>query len=332
MHVAIRADGGPDIGYGHLVRTGALAQRLLDEGHRVTYATRQPETLADVCPAAVDRVSLDPQEDHRAFVEWLETTEPEVVITDSYEVDMTRQGDIADRTSRLAVILDDARYTIRADILINGNVYAPDLDYRWIGREPEWCVGTDFLLLREEIRSLVGEKTPIRGRTKRALISMGGSDIQGTTPAAIRAFDGCDLRVDVIVGPGFENRESIEAAASVTDVDVDVLENPPDLPRRMLDADVAVSATGSTVYELLALGTPTIGIPQVENQEPIAAALADLDAIETIDTSTTEDIAAALQMLLPRPDRRRRLRDRGFGLVDGRGVERVYEVVVEGGT
>ena len=26
MHVVIRADGGPDIGYGHLVRTGALAR------------------------------------------------------------------------------------------------------------------------------------------------------------------------------------------------------------------------------------------------------------------------------------------------------------------
>jgi UDP-2,4-diacetamido-2,4,6-trideoxy-beta-L-altropyranose hydrolase len=28
MHLAIRADGGPEIGYGHLVRSGALAEEI----------------------------------------------------------------------------------------------------------------------------------------------------------------------------------------------------------------------------------------------------------------------------------------------------------------
>ena len=54
MHLAIRSDGGPDIGYGHLVRTGALAERALEAGDRVTYATRTPGPAREVCPDGVE--------------------------------------------------------------------------------------------------------------------------------------------------------------------------------------------------------------------------------------------------------------------------------------
>lgn len=39
MHVVIRADGGPDIGYGQLIRTNALAEELLSREHEVSVAS-----------------------------------------------------------------------------------------------------------------------------------------------------------------------------------------------------------------------------------------------------------------------------------------------------
>lgn len=327
MHLAIRADGGPNIGYGHLVRTGALAECALDTGDSVTYATRTPGNAREVCPEGVEVVGLDSGHGHAAFLEWLSEVCPDVVLTDSYDVDTEQQQSIVERVPRLGVVLDDTRFTIRADVLINGNVYAPDIDYEWLGPEPAWCLGTDYLLLRAEIRELAGEEPLFRETAERALITMGGSDIRNTTPQVVRAFDGTDLCVDVIVGPGFENRAAIDEAVAETEGEFDVVEDPPDLPERMFRADLAVSATGTTIYELLALGTPTIGLPQADNQEPIADALTERNAIVMPDGEDADSLRSTIDSLANDPKRRRSILETGRALVDGRGVERVYEIL-----
>jgi len=128
---------------------------------------------------------------------------------------------------------------------------------------------------------------------------MGGSDVRNTTPQIVRAFDGTDLRVDVVVGPGFENRAAIDHAVVETTGEFDVIRNPPDLSKRMFNADLAVSATGDTIYELLALGTPTIGLPQADNQKPVADALGDLGAIVT----PQNELSGVIRSLINNPKR-----------------------------
>lgn len=43
IDVTIRADGGPDIGYDHLVRSNAFAKEFLKRGHGVAVATTTPQ-------------------------------------------------------------------------------------------------------------------------------------------------------------------------------------------------------------------------------------------------------------------------------------------------
>ena len=123
----------------------------------------------------------------------------------------------------------------------------------------------------------------------------------------------------MIIGPGFENEDEIEDAAASTDAEFNLLRDPDDLPRRMFEADLAVSATGSTVYELLATGTPIIGIPQSDNQRPVADSLknsilrCEINGIREHLTSLVEDATL-----------RRKLREDGKKLVDGKGTQRVY--------
>lgn len=328
MHLAIVAEGGPEIGFGHLVRTGALASECLRRGHDVTYLTRTPDTVDAVCPAAADTVGLSPRTTLDRSLDWLDTHRVDVALTDSYDADVSVQEAIHERVPVLAVVVNDDRHAIRADVVVNGNVYAPDIEYRWIGAEPEWCLGTDYLLLRDDVREKAREPAQFRETPRRALLTMGGSDVGNTIPVAMSAFDGLDIAVDVIVGPGSSNDAEITEAAQTIDAKVDIRVDPEDLVEQMWRADLAVSAFGSTAYELLALGTPVVGLIEAENQRPIGEALAERDAAVLLDDSPSPDaIREAVLGCLERPDRRRRMIDRGRALVDTDGTKRVYKAL-----
>lgn len=329
MDVCIRADGGSQIGYGHLVRTGALAEEFLSAGHRVHSLTLTPDPAREVYPDAVDVVALESTSEMDDLWRAIERIRPSVVVTDSYEIGTDYQRQLAESVPTLAIVLDDTRHEVCADVLINGNVYARELEYDWTGTEPRWCLGLDYLLIRQSFRKRACEQPPWNETPQSALVIMGGSDINNATPAAIRAFDGGDVTVNVVVGPGFDNQREIEKAVSETNATVELLYDPDDLVDRMMEADLAVSAAGSTIYELLATGTPTIGIPQADNQEPIADALSRRDAIVALDSVERAPLSASIDELLQSSQRRQSLREKGRALVDCRGTKRVYDAITE---
>lgn len=327
MRLAIRADGDASIGFGHLVRTGALAGTVLDDGGDVVYLTRTPDGVESVCPEGVDIVELPEEDETGAVTGWLRQEDHDAVLTDTYEADTDYQRAVRAAAEASMVVLDDTRYTVCADYLVNGNVYAPGLSYEWTGPEPTWCLGTEYLLVREAIRRVAADPPPFRERPGRAVVTMGGSDIRDTTPEVCRAFDGVGVTVDVIVGPGFENGDRIRRAVEDTDAVFEVRETPEDFPERIARADLAVSAAGSTTYELLAVGTPTIAIPQADNQWPVAETLSERDAVEPLDPDEMDALPARIEMLLDDAGRRRSMRETGRRLVDCRGTERLYRLL-----
>jgi len=324
MHVVVRVDGGPDIGYGHLVRSGSLARELLSRGHEVTYATATPGPTGDVCPPA-SVVSLPSRGDPEPFLDYVETATPDTVFTDAYPVDTAYQRAVHERTS-LAVLQDDARHAVSADMFVNGNLYAPDLDYEFVGSSPDQYLGAEYLLVREAFRTRARRRPPWRDRPKRALVTMGGSDVTNLSPRVIRAFDAFDIEVDAIVGPGFSQDQAmdISKAAESCSGPVRIAHDPEDLPERMFKADFGVCTASSTTYELLALGTPLICFPVADNQTPIAEAIRDRNAGAVLDHDASHRaIERAIETYITDRDLRRERRERGRALVDARGTKRV---------
>lgn len=325
MHVALRVDGGPQIGYGHLIRSGALASELQSRGHTITVATTTSRSANAVFPERVTTVELQSRADPNPFVEWLDTAHPDIVFTDAYPIDTTYQKAVQQQVP-LAVLQDDARHAVCADLFVNGNLYASDLDYEFLGPSPETCLGTEYVLLRREICERAVEELPWREPPKQAIVTMGGSDSMKLTPTVMKAFDGLDLTVDAIVGPGFssEQERDIRKAAADTAANIRVIHNPADLVERIAQADFAVSTASTTTYELLALGTPIVSIPVAENQMLIASALRSRDAATVLEPGSNKAaIKDAAERYVSEPELRRERRDQGRSLVDTRGTSRV---------
>lgn len=330
MHLTIRADGDSQIGYGHLVRTSALAVAAHDAGASVTVATTTPEQAAEVFPDYTSIVTLDSRSDPGPFIDWLVKSGTDVVFTDAYPIDTSYQRAIRSRCP-LAVLQDNAHHSICADVFVNGNLYASELSYAYEDREPTWCLGPAYVLLRPEIRQIATRNPAWRNPVERILVTMGGSDVSNVTPTVVRAAEGFDVRIDVVVGPGFtaEQEQEVRTAAADSSTDVRVVVDPDDLLERMFDADFAISTASSTTYELLALGTPLICQPVVSNQDLIAGSLRDRDLAIVLDRDADErTFRRAIGTYLNDGGLRWNRRQRGRRLLDGRGAKRTYEALL----
>jgi spore coat polysaccharide biosynthesis predicted glycosyltransferase SpsG len=215
---------------------------------------------------------------------------------------------------------------------MNGNLYADNLRYEFIGDPPEQYLGTDYVLLRHEIRNRIDNDPPWRECPEHAIVTMGGSDIADLTPAVVKAFDGFDLHVDAIIGPGCsaEHEQTVRQIADNSSTDIHVIRDPDDLVERMFQADFAVSTASSTTYELLALGTPIVSIPVAENQQPIATALRSRDIATVLESEDgEEEFANAIEEYIDNTQMRRARRISGRKLVDGRGAERITDAMID---
>jgi spore coat polysaccharide biosynthesis predicted glycosyltransferase SpsG len=89
-----------------------------------------------------------------------------------------------------------------------------------------------------------------------------------------------------------------------------------------------VSTASSTVYELLALGTPIVCQPIVDNQDLIAVALEDRSAATVLERNDGEEaFRRAIKEYVDDPTFRRERRELGRDLVDGDGTERVANLM-----
>lgn len=322
MNIGIRADGGPSRGYGHLIRTSAIATECLRQDDNIIYFTVTPDSAKDTLPDPITVEKLDSVDDPKEIIKNIEYNNIDSLFIDLFEADTEYQRALSQSNSQIIVRQNYLNHTVCCDALVYGDLHAPTLDYEWIGSKPEFLLGPDYVLLREQFREVARKKPNWRENPNRALITMGGSDVSDTTPDAMEAFHDFNGTVDVVIGPGFTNIEKIEQTAESLHTRFNLLRSPDNMAELMHQADVAVSAVGGTVFELLATRTPFVGIPQVENQMERAEALRENKLGRIVADDNT--LNSKIEEFLENDENRRTIFERMTGVVDGNGAKRIW--------
>ena len=99
----------------------------------------------------------------------------------------------------------------------------------------------------------------------------------------------------------------------------------------MSGADLAISASGQTLYELARCGTPTIafcsGPDQIHNLTALAKANVVWNAGDAASHHWARDIGAAITALIGDTARRAAMSKTGQTLIDGLGAERLVSAL-----
>jgi UDP-2,4-diacetamido-2,4,6-trideoxy-beta-L-altropyranose hydrolase len=279
MNFLIRTDASSKIGIGHLMRCIALGQILQDDNHNVCFLTQTiNKYLLDRLRKENFNVrklirNINIFEDAKKTTEYAKKINADWVVTDGYKFETDYQKIIKDAGLKLMCIDDIAECHYVSDIVLNQNMNAEKVFNYSYESYTKLLLGIKYVLLRREFRNLRGWEREIKKNCENILITMGGSDSGNLTLKILNILEFISddiFNIRIILGPEFKNDFSINKLMKGSRHRIEILRNVEDMSGSIKWCDLAISAAGSTVWEMTIFDTPLMLFPQALNQKLIA--------------------------------------------------------------
>lgn len=257
MNVVILTEGGNDIGFGHITRCNSIYQAFEQFDISPRFIVNGDESVKSI----ITDVNFE-------IINWLEDlsviTNADIVIIDSYIANVELYNKISNRVSLAAYVDDNNRFNYPNGIVINGTLDTSDMNYQ-IRDDIRYLFGKEFIPLRKDFWDI--PKLKINDSIKNILITMGGNDLRNLTPKILELLNNnfSNVNKKVIIADSFENVSEIENMSN-NSVNLIYSPNSQEIINIMSSVDVAISASGQTLYELACIGVPTISIGIIDNQ------------------------------------------------------------------
>jgi UDP-2,4-diacetamido-2,4,6-trideoxy-beta-L-altropyranose hydrolase len=345
MNLYIRADADSKIGTGHMMRCIALAQAWQDRGGTVTFishcvneALRERIQIEKFRLIYVNRVCADSADltGTLSILKKERADQKSWFVLDGYHFTQEYQKAIRNEGYHLLVI-DDMNHLAHyhADILLNQNIYAPDLTFKYhCDEDTKLLLGTRYVLLRREFLKYKNLERNIPERVRNILVTLGGADSDNITLKVIEEINiihDSKIEVKIVIGPANPYRQLLSDTLASSRFASCLIINPPNMPNLMAWADLAISAGGSTCWELAYMRVPFLSIIIAENQRAIVNKL-DIKKV-TLNCDAGNDNTGKLRKILStilyNREERSLMALNGSQLNDGNGTMRVYASMMD---
>lgn len=334
----IRADASIAMGTGHVMRCLALAQAWQDAGGRVVFAMAQStesvrERLAnESCDMLAVSSAIGSTEDLQQAAAFAREHSCEWVVVDGYLFGADYQKGLK-AASQKVLFLDDYGHAQRysAEVVLNQNLSASAELYSHRECQTRLLLGPKYALLRREFNAWRDWERAISSNCCRVLVAMGGSDERNVTATVIEGLRLTalkELEVTVLVGGSNPHLRGLQDMVAGSPLKMRLLKDVSNVGELMADADFAISAAGTTCWELCLLGLPSLLINVADNQTTVARELHNRGcAIHVGHDIAAENIAENIKRLSNDHELRQSLSRRSQQLVDGKGATRVVSAL-----
>lgn len=332
--IIFRLDATSKIGSGHAMRCRAIARALEDAGAGASFAVATRESAEFLRALGCDARVLggDPmlltKDDGLALACLAEKEAAGAVFVDTYGVTDAFFEGLQSGNFRIAYLDDlytfefgktDAPLHRPVDLVLNYSFYADESSYRDIyGRGTYMLLGPRYAPLGE---GFIGRRARAADVVQDILVTTGSTNPDHVLERMARAcLDACDANIHVVVGPKASfGIEGLELSESETGRLV-LLHDVHNMANLMQRCDMAVTAGGTTLYELCSMRMPTIAIPIVENQQKNVEGFVALGLGVALEQDAPEtELASVIGVMASNPDDRRKYASRMGEVVDGKG-------------
>ncbi len=335
----IRTDAGEKIGNGHVMRCMALAQTWKDAGGEVLFimASGYKACRSTIESEGIEILHLSTlpgsRNDVLQTVDIAKTNSAEWIVVDGYHFTSDYQKSIKNNGIK-SLFIDDcgSADVYHGDIILNQNLHADKSLYVNKAPETRLLLGSAYVLLRKEFTSLQNRHKKISAKSYKIIVTMGGSDPQNITLRVIQALIkiNAPLDVKIIVGSSNPHMDIIQHSIRSAPFSMYIQQNAKNMADLMAWADLAISAGGSTLWEMAFMGLPAITISTAENQRNVAQKLHDMGTVSYIgwyDNLTELKISKEIKRLIYSRKNRAKMSVLGKKIIDGKGVEKVIREI-----
>ncbi|MBO7357230.1 MAG: glycosyltransferase, partial [Lachnospiraceae bacterium] len=237
--------------------------------------------------------------------------------------------------TKLGYIDDIYKFDYPVDIVINYDLKIPDgfysAKYKLLG--PEYTPIRSQFVIKDKI---------IKDEAETILVTSGGTDEKRVLSNLMSDIFGPETKNElsqkkfrVVLGPLFdEDYKKFLKLYALKNENVEMFDNITDLSDLMKEADLAISAAGTTLYELCASGVPTIAYSLAENQrnfvrdfEKEEIVKYSGDAEDVIELS--ENLQRECRNLIKDKNLRQQMSIKGRSMIDGKGAVRIAEAIMK---
>lgn len=334
-----RADGGREIGMGHIRRCLSVSAALRESGEQTCFLVADDAAVSLLDAQGQDYRVLNsswqnPEEELKTLLPMLRESGRGVFFADSYYVTAAYLRQVGEMMP--VCCMDDMGISgLPATLLINYNIFATQSLYTMGNGKTNYLLGTKYAPLRREFQNAY---QPVREKAERVLITTGGSDRYDLTgqilKSALQKPETKDLEYCVVSGPYNEHLPQL-LEMEQQHGNVHIHSNVTHMSELMQSCDIAVTAGGSTMYELCAVGVPILCFSFVDNQEKIVEGFRERKIVRFAGNYLTQKeqmiplLIEQIAALRDSVELRRSCNEIEHELVDGQGAWRIAERLCE---
>lgn len=344
--IFFRADGNSIIGSGHVMRCLSIA-REASKFDDVLFLSADCNFEEAIRELGITFQSFNTrynqlEEELPQFKTLLEEKKPTSIFIDTYFVTEYYLDEIQNTCREIRcklVYIDDLlSFAYPCDYLINYNIYGLDSKevYEKLYEKkvrPQFLLGPTFAPLRDEFRDVPSRVVNLH--VENILVSAGGADPEHIALRLAEEINkaGSKYLFHFVIGSKNNDFDKIKNILDKSGKNNIVLHrNVTNMADLMSKCDLAISAAGSTLYELCATQTPTITYVLADNQIPGAESFKKHGIMEYIgDYRCEKDFFAklfsAVNKLASNFENRQIIARNMKPLVDGEGASRILDAI-----
>ena len=258
LSILFVVNGNEKIGMGHIYRTMTLADRLM--GHNILFLTWDSDEKALKLLKDHNYKVISTSKEN--LLDVISDIKPNIVINDILDTETEYIKKLKKLGCFVVNFEDLGEGADEAHLVFNAL-------YEKTNPKPTHKFGYEYECLNEKF--YLYPPIEFRENPETLFICFGGVDqnnltcrVLSTVPDLIKetTID----KIIVVVGPGYRYKEELDRIIANLEEDIKVYQNVRNMPKLMKEADIAITSNGRTIYELTAMGIPTISIAQNDRE------------------------------------------------------------------
>ena len=264
LSAVLCCDASPQQGLGHLQRCRVLAQTIVARGGQahILCITQNGSDLGPE-PANVGMTMAPIGDEQRCLEKLVHERQATLLIIDHYRADPGYQRQLEEFA--LPWLQFDYRHAfeIRARWIVNINPFASaDAYVGLVADNSRLLLGPQYAILRSEFN--VPNSYTV-GEVRNVLVMLGGGDDRGVAQKLIGWLSKENVEMQLVttrLNPRLADLQRLALENTM----VSLLIEPPSIAELMCGADLAISAGGTTTFELVSQRIPFLSVALADNQ------------------------------------------------------------------